>query len=140
MNNQLLSGGKEVEILYAPSITEEQIAASLLAIPAFLPMAVCTGYLAAWFTDLHGFRQRSLVERIFWSVPLSLAVSTIASVLIGKFLSLAAVAASLIVITVLCIAVICWEGIQLRRSKMNWKIGWRPFGGTAFLLAVLWIA
>ncbi len=74
------------------SLTATQITDSLLAIPAFLPATLCTGYLAAWFSNLHNFRQRSLVERIFWSVPLSLAVSTIAAVLISRFISLTAAA------------------------------------------------
>lgn len=73
------------------SIAVEQTVDSLLAVPAFLPATICTGYLAAWFTNLHDFRNRSLVDRLFWSVPLSVAVSTISSVLIGKAFSLTAV-------------------------------------------------
>jgi hypothetical protein len=84
-----LWGRNEARILNFPTITAQQIAASLLAVPAFLLATLCTGYLAAWFTDLHDFRKRFFVERIFWSVPLSLAISTIAAVLIGKFLPLA---------------------------------------------------
>ena len=133
-------GSEEVEILSFSNITAQQISGSILAIVAFLPAMVCTGYLTAWFTNFHSFRERSLVERVFWSVPLSLGVSTIACVLIGKFFTLTVVAAFLIVIMLLCIALICWESIQLRRSKKKWKIGWRPFGGTALLLAIVWIA
>ena len=51
-------GRNEVRILNFPTITAQQIATSLLAVPAFLPATLCTGYLAAWFTDLHGFRKR----------------------------------------------------------------------------------
>ena len=69
------------------SIATEQFVQSLLAIPAFLPLTVCPGYLAAWYTELQGFRQRSLVERLFWSVPLSLSISPIAAVLICRFFS-----------------------------------------------------
>ncbi|MGA7857448.1 MAG: hypothetical protein WCA11_05960, partial [Terracidiphilus sp.] len=101
---------------------------------------VCTGYSAAWISNLHGFRERSLVERMFWSVPLSLAISTIASVLIGKFLSLAAVVVFLMASTVLCIVLICWEARQLRRSGKHWNIGWSPFGGKASIMAVIWIS
>ncbi len=72
-------------------MTEQQFIGSLLAVLAFVPAAVCTGYLVGWFSNLHGFRRHSLVERVFWSIPLSFAVSPIAAVLIGKFLSLAAV-------------------------------------------------
>lgn len=70
-----------------PWITAREIADCLLAIVAFIPANLCTGYLAAWFTNLHNFRQRTFIERLFWSIPLSLAISTIASVLIGRFLS-----------------------------------------------------
>ncbi len=132
-------GRKEAKILSFPTITGVQIAGSLLAIPAFVPAMVCTGYSAAWFTNLHNFRERSLVERIFWSVPLSLAVTTIASVLIGRFLTLDAVVAFLMASTAICIALICWEGAQLRRFKRNWNIGWRPLGGKALIVAVIWI-
>lgn len=127
-------------ILNFPSITAKQIAESLLAIPAFLPVTVCTGYLAAWFTDLYGFRQRSLIERIFWSVPLSLAVSTIALVLTGKFLGLSAMVVLLAICAALWIAVLGREMIDRRLSGTKWKIGWRPLGTKAMALAVGWTA
>jgi len=135
----MLQRGKEVKILSFPTITAEQISASLLAIPAFLPATLCTGYLAAWFTNLHNFRQRSMVERIFWSVPLSIAVSTIASVLIGKFFSLAAVVVFLVATAALWLVVIGNEWFQLRGNGRKWNIGWSPLGGTALMLAILWI-
>ncbi len=78
------------------------------------------------------------MERIFWSLPLSLAVTTIASVLIGKFLTLDAVVAFLMASTALCIALIFWEGVQLRRSGRSWNLGWRPLGGKALIVAVIW--
>lgn len=115
--------------------------ASLLAIPAFLPATVCTGYLAAWFTDLHGFRRRSLVERLFWSVPLSLGVSTIAAVLIAWFLSLTAVVVFFLAAGILWLAVLGREWLQIRHTPgRKWTIGWRPLGGKALLLALIWIA
>lgn len=118
----------------------EQILDSLLAIPAFLPAFVCSGYLAAWFTNLHGFRQRSLVERLFWSVPLSIAVSTIASVLIGRFFSLATVVVFFLASGALWLVLLGWEWLDLRRSGRKWKIGYRPLGGKGILLAIIWIA
>ena len=122
------------------NITAEQAAASLLAVPAFIPALVCTGYLVGWFTDLHGFKQRSVVERIFWSVPLLVSVTTISSILIGKFLSLNAVVVVLWVVTVGCAAVVCREWLKLRRAGRRLRVGWQPLGGWALLLAVLWIA
>jgi hypothetical protein len=132
--------GEEGNILSISGVTAEEIETSLLAIPAFLPATVFTGYLAGWFTNLHGFRQRSLVERLFWSVPLSLAVSTITSVLIGKMLSLAAVVAFFVASSLLWLAVLVREWLQLRRAGQKWKIGWRPLGNKAAILALVSIA
>ncbi len=100
---------------------------------------VCTGYITAWFTNLHQFRQRSIVERIFWSVPLSLSVSTIASVLIGRFLSLAAVVEFLLVSAAVWVATLIREWTQLRRSGKKWAIGFNPLGGKALSFALIWI-
>ncbi len=133
----MLQGSEEVKI---PSITVEQIIASLLAIVAFLPMFVCTGYLVAWFTNLHGFRQRSLVERMFWSVPLSLAVSTITAVLIGRFFSLTVVTVLFMASAALWLATLGWEWREIRRTGRKWITGWHPLGGKALMLAIVWIA
>ena len=73
-------------------------------------------------------------------MPLSLAVSTIASVLIGKALSLTAVIVFFVVCAVGCIVTLCMEWLQLRRTGRMWTIGWRPLGGPALLLAIFWIA
>ncbi len=130
----------EVEISIQSNITAEQIVTTLAAIPAFLPVTVCSGYLAAWLTNLHGFRQRSLVERFFWSVPLSLAISTIAFVLVGKFLSLGVCAALSILCLFGCVAVLAQEWNQMRRSGRNWNVGIQPLGGTVLVLSVVWVA
>lgn len=127
-------------ILIQSSITTEQVLTTLAAIPAFLPATVCTGYLAAWLTNLQGFRQRSLVERFFWSVPLSLAVSTIGFVLVGKFVSLDVAVALAILCALGCIVVLALEWAQLRRSGHKWNIGIQPIGGTVLLLSTVWIA
>jgi hypothetical protein len=133
-------GGEGVEISSVLNITAGQIIDSLLAIPAFLPATFCTGYLAAWFTNLHGFRHRSLVERVFWSLPLSLAVSTIAAVLIGRFFSLDAVIVFFLTSAVLFLATFFWEHRRLRNSANKWTIGLRPLSGRALLWAIVWIA
>ncbi len=111
-----------------------------MAIPAFLPATVCTGYLTAWFTDWHGFRGRSLVEQLFWSVPLSLGVSTIAAVLIAWFLSLGAVVAFLHASGIIWVALLGGEWGRTRRRGGRWPTGWRPLGGKALALALIWIA
>lgn len=117
-----------------------QIEDTVLAIPAFVPLTVCTGYVAAWFTNLHGFRQRSLVERLLWSIPLSISLSTISLVLIGKFVSLGAASALLPLGTVVFLIVLTWEWRQLRRSGRSLTLGLRPLGGAAIALAIIWIA
>ena len=129
---------QEVEILSVANITAQQIIDSSLAIPAFVPATVCTGYSTAWFTNLHNFRQRSLVERLFWSLPLSCAVTPIASYLIGKYLSLTAVVVFLLATVVICAATLAWEIRQIRRTNGKWNIGWHPLGGKALGLAILW--
>jgi hypothetical protein len=81
-----------------------------------------------------------MVERLFWSVPLSLAVSTIASVLIGKMLSMTAVVVYLVVSAAGWLALLGGEWLELRRTGRKWNLGWRPLGGTTLLLALIWCA
>jgi len=40
------------------SITTRQLIEDSIAVPAFIPLTVCTGYLAAWSANLFGFRTR----------------------------------------------------------------------------------
>jgi hypothetical protein len=128
------------EILSQSNITVEQIVTTLVAIPAFLPVTVCTGYLVAWIANLFGFRQRSIVERLFWSVPLSLALSTISFVLIGRFISLAVAAALAISCLIGFVVVLAVEWTSLRRSGRKWPIGLQPVGATVLVLSAAWIA
>jgi hypothetical protein len=121
-----------------PSITAEQILDSILAVPAFTPVTVCTGYLAGWFTNLHGFRQRSLVERCFWSIPLSLSISTIGAVLIAWSLSITTASILFLVAFAIWLITLGREWLRLRHADSTWHIGWRPLGNKALFLAVLW--
>jgi hypothetical protein len=122
------------------SLTVTQITDSLLAVPAFLPATLCTGYLAAWFSNLHNFRQRSLVERIFWSVPLSLAVSPIAAVLITRFISLTAAVVFFFASAGMWAVIVAREWMQLRRAGKRWNTAWRPGGPAALVWALAWTA
>jgi hypothetical protein len=129
--------GRESES-HVPSITAGQIVSAALAIPAFLPSMVCTGYIVAWATNLHRFRERTLVDRIFWSIPLSLAVSTSSIALLGR-LSLNLAVLFLWASTALCVISLCWEQMQLRRQQgKRMSFGLRPMGGIALGLALLW--
>jgi hypothetical protein len=119
------------------SIPAEQIATAVLAMPAFLPAMVCSGYLVAWVANFNRFRERTLVERIFWSLPLSLAVSTSAVALLGR-LSLNAAVLFLWVCAALCLVSFVWEQIRLRQQGKCMSIGLQPIGGAALGLALLW--
>jgi hypothetical protein len=129
----------ETLVLLMLSIPATQIIESLVALLAFVPLTVCTGYLAAWFSNLHNFRQRSVVDRIFWSVPLSIAVSTIVLVLISRFTSVTAAAFLLPVCGAVWVGVLVREWLQLRREGRPWVIGWRPHGTAALVWACMWI-
>ena len=120
------------------SITTEQLVQSLLAVLAFLPVTVCPGYLAAWYTTLHDFRQRSLVERLFWSVPLSLSLSPIAAVLICRFFSLATAVLFFLFCAVAWLVTLGMEWRRLHIANLKWRIGVSPLGGTALIFAIGW--
>ena len=122
------------------NITVQQIFTSFAAVLAFVPVTVCPGYLAAWLTNLRDFRRRSIAEQLCWSVPLSIAVSTITSVLVGRFLSLTAAAAVVILCLIGCVAVIVQEHLRLNRTGQKWLLGLRPVGATILLLALCFIA
>ncbi len=119
-------------------ITVRQLALGAAAIPAFVPALLAPGYVAAWWADLHGFRQRTLAGRLVWSLPLSLAVSTIVADLLGR-LSLGAVAIFFVVTTVVWLGLLCREALQRRRARLPWNVGWRPYGTVALVLALAWI-
>ncbi|HVZ83483.1 MAG TPA: hypothetical protein VG893_07380 [Terracidiphilus sp.] len=121
------------------SITTQQIVESLAAVLGFVPVAVCPGYVAAWLTNLYGFRGRSLVERAFWSVPLSFAIAPIGAVLVGRFTSLNVAVACSILCVLGCVILLAREFLQNRRSRHPWNIGFHPRGMTALTIAVLWV-
>jgi hypothetical protein len=93
----------------------------------------------AWLANLNDFRSRSLVERLFWSLPLSFSLSTILSVLIGKFLSIEAVAILLYASAVLSLGIITCECVQLQRAVQKIRASWN-LGTSTFLIALLWVA
>jgi len=127
-------------ILSSHTIMLQEIAESLVAVPAFLPALLCPGYLAGWFTNLHQFRKRSLIERIFWSLPLSLAVTTITSVLIGKYLSLNYMVGLLILGAVAWMILLGREWNHARQTGCRFNFGWCPLGRSALALACAWVA
>ena len=119
------------------SLAAQQLADDLMAVPAFIPAMICPGYLAAWFLNLFNFTKRSVVERLFWSVPLSLGLSTIVIVLIARYISLFASSAFLWVCAVLFVGTIASEFVRQPRAEIVRGAGIRPLGGTMFLLIFL---
>ena len=136
---QKLGSAREDQILNSPSITANQAIEALLAVPAFLPVTVCTGYVAAWISNLHGFRRCTFIERIFWSIPASIGVSTITAVLIGKCISLTAVAIFFYICASCFIALLCWEWFQLRKPGSQGGLLFGAMSGRSALLILLWI-
>lgn len=112
----------------------------LVALFASAPAMVATGYVAAWTTNLFRFRQRSLVERVFWSIPLSFAVTPIAIVLLAKAFSLTAAVLFVAVNGAACLAMLGWEWVARKRAGHGWIVGFRPLGGWALLLVAVWVA
>ena len=92
---------------------------------------VCSGYLVGWFTNVHHFQRRSFVERIIWSLPLSVAFSSIGSFLTGWAFSVRTISWLFEVIAVLFLVTIGWESFRIRRSGDKWISGLRPLGYVA---------
>lgn len=105
---------------------------------AFVPVTVFTGYLAGWFTNLHAFRRRTFTERLFWSVPLSIALATISSVLIGRFLSLTVVAISVGLCCVAFFGCVALEWLRRPQPGEKGALGFQPFGGLGIAIALAW--
>jgi hypothetical protein len=120
-------------------VAVQQAGLILLALTASTPAMIATGYVAAWITNLAGFRQRSLIERIFWSVPLSFAITPIVCVLLGDFFSLTAAAAFLAASAAAALALLAREWVARRRQGSPWVVGWKPLGEWALALAAAWV-
>lgn len=105
---------------------------------AFVPLTVSTGYLACWFADLFQFRRRSFLERIFWSIPASIAVSTITAVGLTWLFSLSAAECFFLISGAVWLLVLSEEFIRLRSRRCTWHIGWNPLGASAVLLALVY--
>jgi hypothetical protein len=121
-------------ILDGFAIMLRELAGALAAVPVFALAAVCPGYAAGWLTNLCGFRGRTVVERAFWSVPLSFAVMGIGGELLGRAAGLNAIAA----LVALSAAVCAVLAVREWRSEKP-ALGFQPLGGKALLAAGAWI-
>ncbi len=128
--------------LRSPAIVlaAQQAALILAALIGSAPAMIATGYVAAWVTNLHGFRLRTLVERIFWSIPLSFALTPIVMVLLSKWTSLTAAAAFLALSAAACLLLLAREWAAHKRSRTQWLVCLQPLGGWALVLAAAWVA
>ncbi|MDR3738674.1 MAG: hypothetical protein P4L40_06600 [Terracidiphilus sp.] len=133
------NGWAEVDgILDGFAITQRQLLEALAAVPVFAVAAVCPGYAAGWLTDLLGFRKRTIVERIFWSLPLSFSLMGIGGELIGRFAGLGAVTALVVLSAAVCLALAVREGLVQRREGNRPALGIWPLGGRALAAAGGW--
>jgi hypothetical protein len=67
--------------------TIHDVVSTAAIVPVFAIFLFCPGYSFGWFTDLLQFRSSSTSRRILLSLPLSLVISTIATNLVGRYLS-----------------------------------------------------
>ncbi|MGB8478079.1 MAG: hypothetical protein WCE63_04460 [Acidobacteriaceae bacterium] len=67
--------------------TVHDIVSTAAIVPVFAIFLFFPGYSFGWFTDLLQFRSSSISRRILLSLPLSLVISTIATNLLGRYLS-----------------------------------------------------
>lgn len=121
-------------------LAAQQAALILAALIASAPAMIATGYVAAWVTNLHRFRQRTLIERFFWSIPLSFAITPIIVVLLSKWISLTAAASFLALNAAACLVLLAREWAAHKRSRTQWLGRLQPLGGWALVLAAAWAA
>jgi hypothetical protein len=67
--------------------TVHDIVSTIATVPVFAIFLFFPGYSFGWFTDLLQFRSSTPTRRILLSLPLSLVISTIATNLVGRYLS-----------------------------------------------------
>jgi hypothetical protein len=114
--------------------TYHDVAGCLVAVLGFALMLVGTGYLLGWSTNLLEFRQRTLGERIVWSVLLSFGVTTMAAVMMSKYGSLGLACWVMGWMGVVGVAMI---GVELLRGG-RLQVGWVGVAaGVIFVLVVV---
>jgi len=108
------------------SYTYHDVAGCLVAVLGFALVLVGPGYLLGCATDLLEFRQRTLGERIVWSLPLSFGFTTMVAVMVSKYGSLGLacwVLAGMGVVAAAMIGVEVLRGGRLRVGRAGVVVG-----------------
>ncbi len=85
-----------------------------LALLCFAPFLLPPGYLLAHALNLHGFRAKSLSERLLWAVALSVPLAILWTVLAGRTLGTTAVARGILCAAALWLCLLGWQAAQKR--------------------------
>ncbi len=121
--------------------TLRDLTQSALALPLFLPLFFAPGYLAAWFGNIAGFRRASRMERIAWSVPLSIATGTLLMVWAATLGGLALAVACYVLLGLAAAAHIVWESRLWQssaRASLRASLSQDRYSRLAFLVVTLW--
>jgi len=102
--------------LLLSALTWGDILGCLRSVAAFAALLLAPGYCMAWACDLLGFRRRSAGERLAWGVALSFGGMTLVAVLLGKYVSLAAVCWLAGACALGCVGIMAREGWSRRRG------------------------
>jgi hypothetical protein len=100
--------------------TYHDVVGSFVAVVGFALVLVGPGYLAGWSTNLLNFRQRTVGERLVWSVPLSFGLTTMVAVMVSKFGSLGLACWVLAGLGVGAAAMIALELLRGGRLRPGW--------------------
>ncbi len=117
------------------ALTWGDILGCLRSVAAFAAVLLAPGYCLAWACNLLGFRARALGERLAWGVALSFGCMTIIAVLLGKYLSLAAVCWLAGICALGCAGIMAREAWP-RRHSTGLANKWRLIGTG---IAAAWI-
>src|SRR5207248_3269672 len=102
---------------------------SLAGICLYPLLVFIPGYAIAWLANLFGFRRRTPEFRVALSIPLSISTCPISIYLIGRFVSMPAVAAVLVAASV-------GFAVLLIRNGLTWP----RFSATAWSIVLGWLA
>ena len=117
------------------ALTWGDILGCLRSAAVFAAVLLAPGYCLAWLYNLLGFRARALGERLAWAVTLSFGCMTIVSVLLAKYISLAAVCWLAGICAIAFVGIMAREAWSRRHSSVLAN-KWRLIGTG---IAVAWI-